>query len=81
MCYTVLVAKTRVRPTALPATSHPLGHNKKSHKSNHCHTSAIFSRNSFACHTYKNKGLKVLCLPHIFQIKGNSLVMVNQVAA
>jgi len=58
MCYTVFVAKTRVRPTAIPATSHPLGHHKKSRKSNHCHTSENSSRNSFPCHTYKNKGLK-----------------------
>ena len=80
MCYTAFVAETWVRPTALPATSHSLGHNKKSRKSNHCHTSEIFTRNSFACHTYKNTGLKVLCLPHIFQINRGTPVMVNQVA-
>jgi hypothetical protein len=80
MCYTVFVARTRVSSTALPAASHPPASTKKSSKSNHCHTSAIFVRNSFACHTYKNKGLKVLCLPHILQINMCTPVMVNQVA-
>ena len=81
MWYSIFVVSTWVRLGALPATSHPLGPNKKSRKSNHCHTSKNLTPNSFACHSYKSKGLKVLCLPHIFQINGGSLVMVNQVLA
>ena len=47
-------------------SQHALTQFKKSRKSNHCHTSEIYACKSFPCHTYKNKGLKVLCLPHIF---------------
>jgi hypothetical protein len=81
MCFIGFVVRTRVRPTALSATSHPPASTKKSRNSNHCHTSKNFTRNSFACHTYKNKGLKVLGLPHIFRIKADRPVMVNRVAA
>jgi hypothetical protein len=78
MWYTTFVVRTRARPTALPATSHSPASARKSRKSNHCQTSAISARNSFACHTYKSK---VLCLPHIFQINRETPAMVNLVAA
>jgi hypothetical protein len=81
MWYHTFVVRSRVRQTAIPATSHPLGPAKKSANSSPCHTSAIFTRNSFACHTYKNKRLKVLCLPHIFQINVGTPLIVNQVSA
>ncbi len=68
MWYYSFVVISRVRQTAITATSHLLGPAKKSISSSPCHTFAIFTRNSFACHTYKNKRLKVLCLPHIFKI-------------
>jgi hypothetical protein len=81
MWYTACVVRMRVNPTAFSATSHPPASTKNSRKSNHCHTSTISSRNSFACHTYKNKGLKVLCLPHIFQVYIPTPVTVNRVPA
>lgn len=81
MRHFIVVVKTRVRLSALPAASHPLGPNKKSRKSDHCHTCKNLTPNSFACHTYKSKGDRVLCLPHIFQMNGGILVMVNQVLA
>jgi hypothetical protein len=83
MWYTVFGVRTQVRSAALPATSQLLGPTKKSRKCNHCHTSAISARNSFACHTYKNNGLSVtvLCLPQIPQMKWVYPVMVNLVAA
>ena len=81
MCYTIFVVRTRVRSTALPVTSHPPASTKKSRKSNHCHTSKNFTGNSFACDTYKNKGHRVLCLPYILQINGDTPVMVNLVVA
>jgi hypothetical protein len=76
-----LVVRSRVCQTAIPATGYPLGLAKKSADSSPCHTSANFARNSFACHTYKNKRLKVPCLPHIFQINVGAPLIVNQVPA
>ncbi len=83
MRYTVFVVRTWVRSTALPATSHTPASAKKSRKSNHCPTSRNFARNSFACHTYKNNGLrvKVHSLPHNPQINSGTPVTVNLVAA
>jgi hypothetical protein len=83
MWYTIFVVRTRVRLTALPATSHPVGPTKKSRNSNLCHPSAISARNhnSFTCHTYKNKELKFFCLPYILQINRDTPERVNQVAA
>ena len=81
MWYYSFVVRALVRHTALPATSHPLGPEKNLRKSNHCHTSAIFACNSFVCRTYKNKGLKVLYLPHLRQKRSNPPVIVNQVPA
>lgn len=59
MWYTTFVVRSRVPFTALPATSHSRAFAKKSRKSNRRHTSGISRRNSFACHTCKNKRLKV----------------------
>jgi hypothetical protein len=81
MWYYSFVVRTRVRLTALQASSHPLGSPKKSPNSNHCRTSRIFARNSFTCHTYKTKNLKpFLC--HTYE-KSKSLppVMVNRLPA
>jgi len=81
MWYYTFVVPSRVCQTAIPATSYPPGLAKKSTNSCPCHTSAIFTRNSFACHTYKNKRPKVLGLPHIFQMNVGTPLIVNQVPA
>jgi hypothetical protein len=81
MWYCSFVVRSRARQTAITAASHPLGPAKKSTNSSPCHTSAIFTRSSFARHTYKNKRLKVLCLPHIFKIHIAPAFMANRVAA
>ena len=81
MWYYISVVRSQVQQTAITATSHPLGPAKKSANSSLCHTSAIFTRNSFACHTHKNKRLKVLCLPHILKIYIAPAFTANRVAA
>jgi hypothetical protein len=81
MWYHTSVVRQRVRQTAFPASSHLLGPTKKSANSSPCHTFPILIRNSFVCRTYKNKRVKVLCLPHIFQINVGAPLIVNQVPA
>src|SRR5579862_7538806 len=52
-----------------------LGQSRQAHLLNHSPISSQppISPKSFACHTYKNKGLKVLCLPHIRKRPGGPL--------
>jgi hypothetical protein len=81
MWYRTSVVRSRVRQTAFSAPSRLLGPTKKSANSSPSHTFPILIRNSFACRTYKNKRVKVLCLPHIFQINVGTPIIVNQVPA
>ena len=49
----------------LTDTHYPSIHPRFSVKSFACRTYEKYARKSFRCRTYKNKGLKVLYLPHI----------------
>jgi hypothetical protein len=79
MWYSTGVVRTRV-PTAIPATTHPFSPAERPSQSNHCHTSAIFVRNSFVCHSCKTKEKLWVCHPFL-KCGGAPPATVNEVPA